>query len=287
MHRPMRRAFPRIPRRVLATLLAGIVVAMIGVAPGTALASGAPSPNANTNPPNSPSSGTVETYIRTWLNSDRASRGLRPLRVDVDLRAIATTRAGTLAALGLLSHSAPGNLSSQLNAAGVRWYGWGEDIGWSSYAWGYDVASSLYTMWKHSPGHWALMMSSHYNYMGIGLGYRWPDGATYSSIVFAEMPDHTAGYARITAAGRSGTSVWFHYTGADTALQTRTAGLRDFDLEYHVDGGAWHIIRVHRTAVSITLPSQARGHTYYLAVRARDRAGNVSSWSTPAHVWVP
>ena len=286
MHRPMHRAFPRRPRRVLAIVLAGILAAMIGAVPGSVLASGSSGP-ANTNPPNSPSSGIVETYIRTWMNYDRSIRGLRPLRVDVNLRAIATTRAGTLASLGLLSHSAPGDLSTQLNTAGVRWYGWGEDIGWSSYAWGHDVALSLYTMWKHSPGHWALMMSTRYNYVGIGLGYRWPDGATYSSIVFAEMPDHTAGYARITARGRTGTSVWFHYTGADTLLQTHTAGLRDFDLEYRVDGGPWYIIRIHRTAVSITLPSRAHGHTYYLAVRARDRAGNVSSWSTPSHVWVP
>ncbi|HEX7473918.1 MAG TPA: CAP domain-containing protein [Candidatus Limnocylindrales bacterium] len=283
----MRRAFPRIPRRVLAIFLAGIVTAMIGMAPGTALASGSPSPTANTNPPNSPSSSTVETYIRTWLNRDRSSRGLRPLRVDVNLRAIATTRAGTLASLGLLSHSAPGNLASQLNSAGVRWYGWGEDIGWSSFTWGHDVASSLYTMWRHSPAHWSLMMSSHYNYLGVGLGYRWPDGATYASIVFAELPDHTGPSARLTAAGRTGTSVWFHYTGTDTLLQTRTSGLRDFDLAYRVDGGAWTIIRTHRTAVSITLASRARGHTYYMVVRARDRAGNISSWSSPAHVTVP
>ena len=287
MHRPMRRVSPRIPRRVLATLLAGIVAAMIGVAPGTALASGAPSPNANTNPPNSPSSGTVETYIRTWLNNDRARRGLRPLRVDVNLRTIATTRAGTLASLGLLSHTAPGNLSSQLNAAGVRWYGWGEDIGWSSYAWGYDVASSLYTMWKHSPGHWSLMMSPHYNYLGIGLGYRWPDGQTYSSIVFAEMPDHTGPTAQVTSAGRSGSSVWFRYSGTDPVLQTHTAGMRDYDIGYRVDNGPWSIIKLHRTSGSITFSSRPSGHTYYIAVRARDNRGNVSVWSTPAHVTVP
>jgi uncharacterized protein YkwD len=274
------------PRRVLAILLAGIVAGMIGLAPGTALAAGS-SPSANTNPPNSPSSGTVETYIRTWLNHDRSIRGLRSLRVDVNLAAIATKRAGTLASLGLLSHSASGNLSSQLNAAGVRWYGWGEDIGWSSYSWGRDVALSLYTMWKRSPGHWTLMMSSRYNYIGIGLGYRWPDGATYASIVFAEMPDHSAPAGRMTAAGRSGTSVWFRYTGVDSILQSHTAGVRDYDLEYRVDGGSWAIIRTHRTAVSLTLSSRVRGHTYYVAVRARDRAGNVGSWSKPLRVSVP
>jgi uncharacterized protein YkwD len=286
MHRPMRRAFPRMPRRVLAILLAGIVAGMIGLAPGTALAAGS-TPNANTNPPNSPSSGTVETYIRTWLNHDRAIRGLRSLRVDISLANIATTRAQTLASLGLLSHTAPGNLGSQLTSAGVRWYGWGEDIGWSSYSWGHDVALSLYTMWKHSPGHWSLMMSSRYNYLGIGLGYRWTDGATYSSIVFAEMPDHSAPAGRMTLAGRTGTSVWFRYTGVDTILQTHTAGVRDYDLEYKVDGGAWRIIATHRTARSITISSRPHGHSFYVAVRARDRAGNLGRWSSPLRVYVP
>jgi uncharacterized protein YkwD len=286
MHRPMRRAFPRMPRRVLAILLAGIVATMIGFAPATAFAAGS-SPNANTNPPNSPSSGTVEKYIRTWLNHDRSIRGLRSLRVDVTLAGIATTRAQTLASLGLLSHSAPGNLTNQLNAAGVRWYGWGEDIGWSSYSWGHDVALSLYTMWKHSPAHWTLMMSSHYNYIGIGLGYRWPDGATYSSIVFAEMPDHSAPTAKMTSASRSGTTVTYHYKGTDTILQSHSAGMKDYDVELKVDGGAWRIIKTHRISSSITLSPRPHGHTYYIAVRARDRNGNLGHWSTPKGVYVP
>jgi hypothetical protein len=81
--------------------------------------------------------------------------------------------------------------------------------------------------------------------------------------------------------------VWFHYSGYDVLLQTHTSGLRDYDLEYRVDSGPWHIIRTHRTAVSITLAFRARGHTYYLSVRARDHAGYVSSWSSPLHVSVP
>lgn len=284
MHRPMRRARTPIPRRLLAVLLASAVVALLTVAP-VVEAAGSPPPGTTT-PPNSPSSSTVETYIRSWLNHDRSIRGLRPLRLDLNLRAIATKRAGTLATLGLLSHSAPGNLSSQLDAAGLHWYGWGEDIGWSSYSWGHDVALSLYTMWRHSPSHWSIMMSSHYNYVGVGLAYRWPNGATYSSMVFADLPDHTAPTARITSAGRSGTNVTVRYSGADALLQTRTSGIRDFDVEYRMDDGPYRMIQTHRTALSVTLGSRLRGHTYYVAVRVRDRAGNVSAWKT-THVTVP
>ena len=286
MHRPMRRARPPISRRVLAVLVAGLAVALSTIVPVAVQASGTQPPPGSTTPPNSPSPTTVESYIETWLNHDRSIRGLRPLHLDATLRDVATTRAGTLATLGLLSHSAPGDLSSQLTSAGVHWYGWGEDIGWSSYSWGHDVALSLYTMWKHSPSHWAIMMSPSYNYIGIGMGYRWSSDQTYSSMVFAAMPDHTAPSARITASGRSGTTIWIHYTGADSALQVRSSGLRDFDIEYRIDNGSWRVIRTHRTGLSFSLASRPRGHTYYLAVRARDRAGNVSHWTTAAHFTV-
>lgn len=265
----------------------GLVCALLVsiLAPTVVQASG--STSSSTNPPSSPTSATVSTYLMTWLNRDRAARGLRPLRSWTTLRDIATSRAGTLASLGVLSHTAPGSLSTQLSNAGVRSYAWGEDIGYSSYSWGYDVAKSLYRMWKNSSGHWALMMSSRYNYIGIGLAYRWSVHTTYASMVFSESPDHTAPSAHMTGHSRSGNDVHFTYSGHDVKLQTHTAGFDDYDLALRVDGGSWVVIRTHRTASSITLYDRARGHSYYLRVRGRDDRGNVSGWSGSLHVSVP
>jgi uncharacterized protein YkwD len=273
-------ARPLLSHTLFALGLAGALLVGI-LAPTVVLASG------STNPPSSPTSATVSSYLMSWLNRDRASHGLRALRTWTTLRDVAAGRASTLASLGVLSHTAPGNLSTQLSNAGVRSYAWGEDIGYSSYSWGYDVAKSLYRMWKNSPGHWALMMSSRYNYIGIGLAYRWSSHATYASMVFSESPDHTHPAVYMKGASRSGNDVRFSYSGYDPKLQTHTAGFDDFDLQYRIDGGNWVILKSHRTSTSITLYDRPRGHTYYLRVRGRDDRGNLSNWTGSLHVSVP
>jgi len=212
---------------------------------------------------------------------------LRPLRLWGALRSVATQRAESLASIGTLSHTAAGNLGSQLTSVGAQYYTWGEDLGWSSYPWGLDVAKSLYSMWKHSSSHWALLMSNRFNYFGIGLAYRWSAHATYASIVFTESRDHTPARAAMSGHGRSGTTAWFRWGGYDPLLQTHTAGLRNFDVQYKVDSGIWRIIRSGTTSTSITLYSRTRGHYYAVRVRARDRNGYVGAWSSLSRVWIP
>jgi uncharacterized protein YkwD len=271
-------------------VLIGLLVAAMSAPTliGPAVVSGSDAiPSTTTSTPTSPTASTVAGYLISWTNHDRALRGLRPLRVWGALRSIATTRAETLASLGTLSHTAAGSLGSQLTNAGVRYYTWGEDLGWSSYPWGYDVAKSLYGMWKSSSSHWALLMSSRFNYFGVGLAYRWSAHATYASIVFTESPDHTPARAVMTGRGRIGTTAWFTWRGYDPLLQTHTAGLRNFDVEYKVGSGTWRIIRSGTTSTSIALYSRPHGHYYYLRVRARDRNGNVGGWSTSMRVWIP
>ncbi len=142
-------------------------------------------------------------------------------------------------------------------------------------------------MWKHSPDHWALLMSSGYNYLGVGVGYQWSGRATYASIVLSDSPDHSAPTRKMTGVSRSGTTIHFSWTGADTKLQLHTSGLRNFDVEYGVDKNGWTIIRSNTTARSITLTNRPRGHVYWLRVRARDNAGYVSTWSPALRVTVP
>jgi uncharacterized protein YkwD len=273
-------------RHALSGLLLAALMASTTVGPGAVSGSGA-TPSVSTSTPTSPTAATVTSYLIAWTNRDRAARGLRPLRTWGALRSVATTRAETLASLGTLSHSAAGDLGSQLSSAGVQYYLWGEDLGWSSYPWGYDVAKSIYGMWKGSSGHWALLMSSRFNYFGIGLAYRWSAHATYASIVFTESRDHTPARAAMAGHGRTGTTAWFRWSGYDPILQTHTAGLRNFDVEYKVDSGTWRIIRSGTTSTSIKLYSRARGHYYAVRVRARDRNGNLGAWSSLSRVWIP
>jgi uncharacterized protein YkwD len=272
-------------RHALIALLLAAMAASTSIGP-VAVSASSSTPSSSTSTPTSPTARTVEGYLITWTNRDRQARGLRPLRPWTALRDVATKRADTLAALGTLSHSAAGSLSSQLTSAGVQYYAWGEVLGWSSYPWGYEVAKSLYGMWKSSSSHWSLLMSSRLNYFGVGLSYRWSAHATYASIVFTESRDHTGARAAMVDHGRTGTTAWYRWRGYDLLLQTHTAGLRNFDVAYKVGSGTWKIIRNGTTSTSISLTSRPRGHCYYVKVRARDRNGNVGGWTGAAGVCI-
>ena len=222
-----------------------------------------------------------------WLSRDRVAAGLVPIRSWSALSAIATPRAGRMAASGTLSHTAAGgNVGPVLTAAGLTWYGFGEIIGESGFPWGAQSAANLYKMWKASAVHHAIMFSASYNYMGIGFVRR-SDGTTWASIVFTESPDHTAPAVHNGVHWRSGTTLHFSWSGRDVPLQTHTAGLRSFDVRYRVDSGAWKQIRSGTTSTSLTLLNRAHRHWYSVSVRARDRRGNLSRWTTVVRIWVP
>ena len=129
----------------------------------------------------------VESSIVKLMNKDRAARGLPLLGVDSKLASIAGDRAATLASKQVLSHTAAGNLQAQLDAAGVAWQAWGENLAMTSVAWGTSTAGALYNLWKNSPGHWALILKRDFNRVGVGVA-RASNGATYASVVFIDSP---------------------------------------------------------------------------------------------------
>lgn len=229
----------------------------------------------------------VETQVIRWLNADRVNRGLRPLRGWGTLYSIAELRAERMAAANVMSHTISGSLSRQLSGAGVRSWSFGENIAYTGYPRGIEAARHIYRMWRNSSIHWSQMMSKRFNYVGIGLAYRSSNGRTFASLVFTESPDHTGAKASMTGGARQGDDITWTWRGADIALQTHTAGLRDFDVQYRVDSGSWRLVRDNVSATSLTAADRPGGHTYGLRVRATDRAGNVGPWSSEVRVAVP
>lgn len=231
---------------------------------------------------------TVESSLLVWLNRDRAARGLRAFRLDTRVRALARERAANLAATSTFSHAAAGgDIGVALQAARIHYWSAGECIAWTMLPPGATAASAIYSRLRASSAHWALLMSRTFNYVGIGAAVRASDGRTLVSIVITESRDHTPPTARVTSVTRSGTTVTFRWSGADRPLQSHTAGFRDFDVEYRVDAGTWRLVRDNTTATGTSWASRAPGHTYWVRVRGRDRAGNASPWSTPLGVRVP
>ncbi len=225
--------------------------------------------------------------VLALMNRDRVARGLVPYRQWTPLNAVATSRAATMASVNILSHDAAGSIGSALSARGAQWFKYGEIIGTSNAKWGSKAAAHIYSMWKQSSAHAALMFSTSFNYIGLGFSYRSSNGTTWASVLFTESKDHTRPVATHVRVSGSGTTVGLPWSGYDRRLQTHTAGLRSFDVQIRRDSGTWRTIRNNTTATRLTLRHRKHGHWFWFRVQAADRRGNLSKWTKPVRVWVP
>jgi uncharacterized protein YkwD len=262
-------------RLLLATLFAAVIGAGVTpfATPGTALAS-------------TTIGRTAESDLLAMINNARVSNGLVRLRLDTRLRDLAEYRAGVMASTNTLSHTIAGCLSCELTARDIQWYSQGEAIAWDAYAYPDDAIRIIFQLW-HDASHWPLLMSSTFNYVGLGIVHRSDYNKTLASLVLTESVDHTRPTAKITGSSRSGSTVSWSWSGADIRLQTHTAWLKNYDVEYRVGTGTWAMIRSGTTANSISLSGRAGGHYYGLRVRSRDYRGNLSYWTAEVRIWVP
>lgn len=227
----------------------------------------------------------MEAQLLSLINSARVKQGLVPFRSDPKIVKLAGDRAADMAATGVFAH--PSCLRCVFDSYDIQYYSAGENIAWSGWPWGAQAASTIFTAWQNSPVHWAQLMSTRFNYIGLGVAYRSSEQKTFASANFSESADHTPPWAKMVSASRTGTTVKWSWSGADTKLQTHTAGLKSFDVQYRLGTRAWRTIRSGITATHLTLTGRAHGHHFGLRIRARDNLGYVSGWSAEMRVWVP
>jgi uncharacterized protein YkwD len=274
-------------RRLAVIALSALILATLA---GPVAADETPSPSPSpTAPP--PSSGFDEaTQIQagidlvTLTNRQRTRRGLVALRADPDLMAIARDRAQVMAANDVMSHTEPNGqkVFDRLFDAGISFAAAGEIIAWNTYPTEpLSVAESIHA-WLYSPSHRAIMLSTGYNYVGYGAAES-ASGKHYYAGVFVSERDETGAwahfrkpYSRVVSSTRS--RVYVSWIGSDTRLQVRTAGLRYFEVQRRWAGGEWRTWGT-TTATHLSV-SWARGGTYEIRVRARDRNGNWGGWRT-------
>ena len=100
-----------------------------------------------------------------------------------------------------------------------------------------------------------------------GLAYRSSNRRTFGSAVLTESPDHTRPIARINRAVRSGDDLRWTWNGYDPRLQTHTAGLRDFDVQYRVGSGSWVTSRNDTTSKSVSTSANRVRRPDYSGIR--------------------
>ena len=242
-------------------------------------------PVANPAPVAAITTGTVESTILGWINTERTKRGLVPLRLHAGLVDLAGDRADSMASTGVFKH--PSCVHCMFDKRGIQYWSGTEVIAWTSLGLSTDAAKSLFSAWRNSSLHWGILMSSKYNYIGLGVADKSATKGTYAAGLLTESRDRTKPWASMRSGSRSGTTVTWTWAGGDRKLQTHTAGLKNFVVQYRVDGGSWKTIRTGTTAKSLSLSSRARGHCYSLRVKARDNRDLLSAYTRGVKVCVP
>ena len=182
------------PRRLAALVAVAFAVTSIGVLavprPAYAWDSGAFSSSA-------------EKQLVGLTNQSRASAGLRALKVDATLTAIARGRSKDMITRGYFSHNIPPsgyNVFAILDKKGYCYAIAGENIGWNNYP--DDVATAVvHKAFMKSSGHRSNILGKRWDVVGVGA-YKGPTGKKMWTVIFADKCGKSGGGA--SSGGGSG-----------------------------------------------------------------------------------
>jgi uncharacterized protein YkwD len=128
-----------------------------------------------------------EAQLVSLTNQARAAAGLRSLRVDSKLTAIARSRSKDMIVRNYFSHTIKGtsyNVFHILDTKGYCYKIAGENIGWNNYP--DDVATTtIQRQFMNSSGHRANILGKAWDVIGIGA-YKGPTGKKMWTVIFAD-----------------------------------------------------------------------------------------------------
>ncbi|MDZ7678632.1 MAG: DUF4214 domain-containing protein [Acidimicrobiales bacterium] len=158
----------RLGVRLLASVVAVLMVAAIGIAPVEAQ-----------DRPADPA--TAETQFLQLLNTERSDRGLAPLTSHSGLRADARNWSSVMAAQGEIFHTT--TLAADTAARLPDWRRAGENVGYG------PEVERLHDMFVASPAHFDNIVGD-FNYLGVGVVYE--GSRIYVTFRFAKAPESGA-----------------------------------------------------------------------------------------------
>lgn len=132
---------------------------------------GGSSSNSNTNTANLTAD---ELEVFNLINSQRTKNGLSALKIDSEVQNVARIKAQDMVANNYFDHNSPtyGSPFNMLNSFKVSYKTAGENIA------GNSSNQAAVTAWMNSQGHKANILSSSFNYTGIGV----VNGSKYGKI---------------------------------------------------------------------------------------------------------
>ncbi|MEK3878500.1 CAP domain-containing protein [Paenibacillus sp. FSL M7-0420] len=100
------------------------------------------------------------------VNKERAAAGLAPVSALDSLNKVAAAKAADMRSNNYFSHTSPtyGSPFDMMSAFGITYKAAGENI-----AMGQKTPQEVMTAWMNSPGHKANILSTNFNYIGVGF----------------------------------------------------------------------------------------------------------------------
>ena len=86
-----------------------------------------------------------------------------------------------------------------MSARNITWYSAGEIIAWNNYPTLETSVAAANIQWLNSPGHKAIVVSTTYNYVGVGLAIDSANGKKIWTAVYMKGPDRTGARAKTAA----------------------------------------------------------------------------------------
>lgn len=160
-------------------------------------------PSASTSAPNP----RLEDAVLEWLNQMRAGQHLRPLQINVVLRAIARAYGQEMFVHGYLSHvSRDGRtLQDRLDGSGLRFNVIGENLAYAP-----DIRAADQALWQ-SPPHRRNILYPMFQTVGIAV----IDGGSEGVVIVEDFSDSPAAVAQfLPASGGAGSGTGAAGTGA-------------------------------------------------------------------------
>ena len=133
-----------------------------------------------------------EKQLIALTNQSRAAAGLKALKTDATLTAVARWRSKDMIVRDYFSHDIPGfgKVFKKLDQKGYCYKVAGENIGWNDYP--DDVATAqIHEMFMGSSGHRANILGKSWDVIGVG-SYKGSDGKKMWTVLFADKCGSTA-----------------------------------------------------------------------------------------------
>jgi len=127
-----------------------------------------------------------EAELVALTNQARAAAGLRTLRVDDELRAIARSRSKDMIVRDYFSHDIPGGgtVFDVMQREGYCFKLAGENLGWNTYP-DDQATAAIQEMFLGSATHREVLMGERWDEIGIGA-YKGADGKKMWTVLFAD-----------------------------------------------------------------------------------------------------